>query len=135
MRGGRLETDSKKPFGFELIVDLCECRNIPCTREFLTEFFKDLCERINMERADLHFWDYDGYPEEYDAAEDHLKGISAVQFIMTSSIVVHTLDVPRAVYLNVFSCRPFDPKTVEEFCALHFGGRVAQRRAMERGPG
>ena len=125
--------DGKNPFGFELILDLCECRNIPCTREFLTEFFKDLCERINMERADLHFWDYDGYPEEYAAAPDHLKGISAVQFIMTSTIVVHTIDVPRSAYVNIFSCKPFDIAKTEAFCVERFGGRVTQRHAMERG--
>ncbi len=79
-----------------------------------------------MVRGPLHFWDYQcdecGYfdKEDYDKAEDHVKGISAIQFIQTSSIVIHTLDVLKAVYLNVFSCKLFDPNVVANYSNIFF---------------
>jgi len=38
-----------------------------------------------------------------------------VCFILTSSVVIHTLDDLRAVYVNIFSCREFDPAVTTRF--------------------
>ena len=39
-------------------------------------------------------------------------GISGVQLIETSAIVIHTNDAHRDMYLDVFSCKSFEEKTV-----------------------
>lgn len=85
-----------------------------------------------MECEDLHFWDYEE-PDEKAAAPPHLRGTSAVQFIKTSSIVVHTLDQLRAFYLDLFSCREFDPALVESLTVEYFGGHVEQMTFFSRG--
>lgn len=121
-----------KDFGTEVILDLHECSTDKFTREGLTEYFVQLCKLLDMERCDLHFWDYEDKPEEYEKAPDHLKGISAIQFISTSNITVHTLDVLKRVYLNIFSCREFDSQAVHEFSAKFFGGQTVTCHAIKR---
>lgn len=126
--------DSRRsvPYGKELILDLHNCQCGRVTRNQLWIFFRDLCELISMEREDLHFWDYVGRDDEYCEAPTHLKGTSAVQFIKTSNITIHTLDEMRRVYLNVFSCKPFEPDAVVVFARSFFSGVVIQRIFIDR---
>ena len=111
-------------YGKELILDLYKCNYALFNRRELKRYFKELCKLINVERGDLHFWDYNEEPEEYIKAPDHLKGTSAVQFIMTSTIVVHTLDVYGEVYINIFSCDDFDVDVARVFSESFFCGEV-----------
>lgn len=110
-------------YGKELVIDLHGCDSDMFTRAKLTTFFELLCEKIDMHRADLHFWDYESR-EERDAAPPHLAGISAVQFIETSNVTIHALYKLRAVYLNVFSCKDFNHELVIDFALGYFGGKV-----------
>ena len=41
--------------------------------------------------------------------DDELEGWSAMQFIETSSITIHADEVFGRCFIDVFSCRPFDP--------------------------
>ncbi len=107
-------------YGKELILDLHECDASKFTREGLESFFEELCELIDMERCDLHFWDDVGVPIEEQQSDPKTKGTSAVQFILTSTIVIHTLDLLKTVYINVFSCKEFDAAEAEKFTAAWF---------------
>ena len=93
---------------------------------------KAICEAIDMQREDLHFWDYDGVPEEELPNEAHLLGTSAVQFITTSNIVIHTLDKLQAVYVNVFSCKAYDRQVAEKITKEWFGAKECTARFIER---
>lgn len=119
-------------YGKELILDLHNCDVKTFTRKSIKEYFKQLCELIDMERADLYFWDYRGYPEEYEKAEDHLKGRSAVQFIMTSNITIHTLDILGKVFINIFSCKDFSNTRARNFSVGWFKGKVKNSTVVER---
>ena len=121
-----------KTYGKELILDLHDCDPYSFTRKQLTKFFKLLCKELDMERGQLNFWDYKGYPEEKAKAPPHLKGTSAVQFISTSSIVIHTLDTMRRVYLDIFSCKEFDNEKVIRFSTMWFNGRVVKSTVIDR---
>jgi S-adenosylmethionine/arginine decarboxylase-like enzyme len=63
--------------------------------------------------------------------DDELEGWSALQFIETSSITVHADEVFGRCFIDVFSCRPFDPDVAAAIAVEHFGGtpmtRVLQR--------
>ena len=85
------------PYGQELILDLHGCDTSLFNRENLTMFFGLRCERVDMRPEALHFWDDVGLPPEECQTEPHTKGTSAVQFILTSTIVVHTLGGRRTV--------------------------------------
>ena len=119
-------------FGEELILDIKHCDISKFNRASLTKFFVQLCDLIDMDREDLHFWDYDGDDEGYEAAPVHLRGTSAIQFIKTSNITVHTLDVLKTIYLNIFSCKPFNKDTVKEFTEAFFDGKVLNEVFVRR---
>ena len=85
-----------------------------------------------MEKCEVHFWDDVGVNPEEQQTEPHTKGTSAVCFILTSTIVVHTLDLLGVVYVNIFSCKPYDPKVVEEFSRKWFKGSVRSATFIER---
>ena len=115
-----LSTDT---YGQELILDLHECNDEKFTRGEIEQFCTELCELIDMERCDLHFWDDVDVPEEEQQTHPKTKGTSAVQFILTSTIVIHTLDLMKAVYVNIFSCKEFDTDEAAKFTATWFGSK------------
>ena len=91
-----------------------------------------LCDRIDMRRCDLHWWDDVGVAPEEQQTDPHLKGTSAVQFILTSNITIHTLDLLGTVYLNVLSCKAFDAQIAVDAALEYFGGEVVQRLLIVR---
>ena len=118
-------------YGIELVIDLHDCDPATFTRKSIEQYLQELCETIDMERADLHWWDYDD-AEEKEEAPPHLKGTSAVQFIMTSTIVIHTLDDLQRVYLNIFSCKDFNTDEAAQFSASWFNGKIKNSTPIRR---
>lgn len=117
-------------YGKELILDLKKCRR-PFTRQTIDLFMAELCGLLDMDRADLHFWDYDDPQQKADAAP-HLAGTSAVQFITTSNVTIHALDQLAAVYLNIFTCGTMDEQTAENFCRDFWQGEIVNSIVVER---
>lgn len=119
-------------FGKELILDLHECDPQTFTRKCIEEFLETLCHLIDMKRCDLHWWDDYGIPLEEQMTEPHLKGTSAIQFISTSNITIHTLDLMKNVYINIFSCKDFDQSVVADLSQLWFGGKIVNEQLVKR---
>ena len=120
------------PYGIELILDLHDCDPSTFNRKSLDSFFTELCDLINMERCEVHFWDDVGVPLKEQQTLPHTKGTSAVCFILTSTIVVHTLDLLKSVYINIFSCKEFDPKKAEKFTQKWFGAQKCVTHFINR---
>ena len=120
------------PYGWELQLDLQGCDVSLFNRTDIERFFIGLCDKIEMEREDLHFWDYEGVPEEELPTEKHLRGTSAVQFISTSTIVIHTLDLTGNLFVNCFSCKQFKPEVVQDLTEEFFKGKTIKKRFVER---
>lgn len=116
----------KGGYGLELVADLHDCVLSDLSKEKLKEFFIELCDLINMKRhGDPIYWeDYSGIP--------HLHGISAVQFIETSTIVCHPIPMKNAVYLNIFSCREFDTNEALKFCKKFWGAKSDTHTVVAR---
>jgi S-adenosylmethionine/arginine decarboxylase-like enzyme len=53
---------------------------------------------------------------------DQLEGWSALQFIETSSITIHADEVFGRCFVDIFSCRRFDPDAAAAIAVEHFGG-------------
>lgn len=119
-------------YGMELVMDLHDCDHTKFTREGIATFFMELCRRIEMEREAMHFWDYEGYPLDKAEAPAHLKGTTAVQFIKTSNITIHTLDDLGRVYLNIFSCKEFDVSEAVDYATEYFGAGWCGHRTFAR---
>ena len=96
-------TNTNNFWGYHLILD-CHACDVPSiqSRDNVYNFIKNLVRDIDMEPI--------GEPYiEYTAAEFPDKaGFTAVQIIVTSSIVAHFIDSTGDLYLDVFSCKEFD---------------------------
>jgi S-adenosylmethionine/arginine decarboxylase-like enzyme len=81
----------------------------------IREFVVKLCELIEMRRFGetqvVHFGE-----------DEKVAGFSMVQLIETSLISAHFANLTNTVYLDVFSCKPYDPAIVEEFAREYFEG-------------
>lgn len=119
-------------YGKELILDLHDCDSSTFTRESISKFFTTLCSLIDMEACDLHFWDDVGVPEEEQQTDPRTKGTSAIQFILTSNITIHTLDILKRVYLNVFSCKDFEEIAAIDFSIRWFKGTLVNHQVIDR---
>lgn len=113
-------------------MDLHDCDPSKFNRKTLKKYFEELCDLIDMERCKLSWWDDYGLPIEKQQTEPHLKGTSAVQFIKTSNITIHTLDILKRVYLNIFSCKDFDADKAAEFSKGFFQGTIVNEKTIER---
>ena len=96
-------TNTNEFWGYHLILDCSAC-HVPSiqSRENVYNWITGLVRAIDMEPI--------GEPRiEYTAAEFSDKaGFTAIQVIVTSSIVAHFIDSTGDVYIDVFSCKPFD---------------------------
>ena len=119
-------------YGQELIIDLHNCNSARFTRRNIRNYFGQLCDLIDMKREKLCWWDDLHTPVEEKETEPHLVGTSAVQFIKTSSIVIHTLDKLCKVFINIFSCKDFNEKTVIQFSEEWFEGRIVNKKIIRR---
>lgn len=120
-------------YGKELVLDLYDCDVSTFNRRSIKDWLDKLCEQIDMVQEDLYFWDYEDEPEEKASAPTHLVGTSAVQFISTSDIVIHTLNRVSECYINLFTCKEFDVAKVLGFTLKWFGSSKYEYQVIERG--
>lgn len=135
----------KDAFGLELLMDLSGCDVERFNRKDIKRYFVELCKLIDMKRCKLVFWD-DKWTWLWrllffwdrsirPATEVHTKGTTAIQFIITSGITIHTLDLIEVLFIDVFSCKAYDPAVVKRFTEEFFGGKIDKATLIERGTG
>lgn len=104
-------------YGPHLLLDCHGCDVSKFNRKSIRKFMLNLTKGIGMDAEDFYFWDDEDVPEELKRTEVHAKGTSmggvikkqvGVQFIITSSIVIHTIDLLGRIYVDIFSCKLFD---------------------------
>ena len=122
----------QEPYGYELILDLHGCDILTFNRKSLADYFEKLCEAIDMERCELHFWDDAYLPEGQTYNLPHTKGISAVQFIVTSNITIHTLELLEKVFVNIFSCKRFNKEIARRITEEWFNCSNCKETFIER---
>ena len=115
-----MDTNTKQEFeenqcwGLAASVDLHAC-NPQSIRDAdkIKSFVKQLCERIGMKRF--------GECQVVNFGEDErVAGFSMTQLIETSLISGHFANLTNNVYLDVFSCKFFEPADVAEFAKEFF---------------
>ena len=121
----------RKFYGKELMLDIHRCDSGLFTREKLNEFFTKLCIKLDMKVCQINYWDYENEKEK-EEAPPHLAGTTAVCFISTSNITIHTLDKTKRIYLNIFSCKWFETKPAIEFSIDFFKGKLAKAKVVNR---
>ncbi|MBF0111196.1 MAG: S-adenosylmethionine decarboxylase [Desulfamplus sp.] len=82
---------------------------------YIKQFVKELCDLIEMKRFGetqvVHFGE-----------DEKVAGFSMVQLIETSLISAHFANLTNTTYLDVFSCKPYDPEVVKNFAQGYFEG-------------
>jgi S-adenosylmethionine/arginine decarboxylase-like enzyme len=114
------------PWGWHLVLNLYECSPERIrSAEVIREFVIELCERIEMRRF--------GEPTIVNFGDDpRVSGYSLVQLIETSNICAHFADDSNAAYLDIFSCKKFDPELAAQFCIETFQARKSAGTFISR---
>lgn len=121
-----------KNYGKELIMDLHHCNPKKFNRKDIKKYFDGLCKLIGMKQCKLEYWDDYRIPKKDKQILPHTKGTSAIQFILTSSIVIHTLDILENVYINIFSCKGFNATIAKKFTKEFFEGKIVSCHIIKR---
>lgn len=108
-------------WGLEASVDLYGCdAELIRNAEKIRRFVEILCDDvIKMKRFGdcqiTHFGE-----------DERVAGFTMVQLIETSNVTAHFANATNAVYLNVFSCKGFDPIAVEKYAKKFFHAKDSQ---------
>jgi len=116
-----------RTWGKHLVLDAAGCspKMIGCPI-VIKNFTTDLVRRIDMKAY--------GDPQIVMFGTGNKKGYTLIQLIETSNIAAHFVEENNSMYLDVFSCKDFDPTIVKEtvreyFDAQRFSSRVFLRQA------
>lgn len=113
-------------FGKELILDLHHCDSETFSKTSIANWFRAICEATKMKAVRQEWW------EEYGNEEPHLNGVTGVQFISTSSIVVHACPDLNEIHINIFTCKDFDAEVAKKLTVEWFKGEVAAEYLLDR---
>jgi S-adenosylmethionine/arginine decarboxylase-like enzyme len=100
----RIMHEGKPHYGQHVMVTALGCNDAILSIEKMYEFLQTMADDIDMVRY--------GPPIVARFGGGIETGLSGVQLIETSAIMFHTNDAHRDMYLDVFSCKPFEEATV-----------------------
>ena len=103
-------------WGIASAIDIYDCNPQKIRNaDFIRRFVIELCDLIEMKRFGetqvVHFGE-----------DDRVAGFSMLQLIETSLISGHFANLTNAIYLDVFSCKAYDPEVVRNFSQSYFDG-------------
>lgn len=106
-------------WGLSTTIDLHACRpDLIRDAEKIKEFTIRLCEHLKVKRFGecivVHFGE-----------SEAIEGFSLVQLIETSLISGHFANLTNNAYIDIFSCRYYDPEIAVEFCKTYFDAVTA----------
>jgi S-adenosylmethionine decarboxylase len=100
-------------WGYHLILDCasCDAESIQ-SAERIRNFAKHLVKEIDMIAY--------GQPTVVHFGSGNKAGYTLVQLIETSNICAHFVEETNDIYLDVFSCKPFEIADVKNIVNLYF---------------
>lgn len=105
-----------KAWGLCTAVDLQDCNpDLIRNADHIKRYVVELCQLIGMTRF--------GECQVVDFGEGRVGGYSMVQLISTSLISGHFANDTNSAYLDIFSCKGYNPEIVEAFSKDFFGAR------------
>jgi S-adenosylmethionine/arginine decarboxylase-like enzyme len=111
-------------WGYHLILDCRGCNDNIDDEVEIEDFVKDLVKRIDMVAHGDPIIKYFG--------AGNKAGYSLVQLITTSSITAHFVTESKHIYLDVFSCKPFDINEVQNCVREYFGAQNIKPTFLKR---
>ena len=113
-----------KQWGKSISIDLFDCDISLFTPKDLKRYIQEIIKVVDMVAHGECHVDRFGIGE--------LEGYSAMQFIETSSITVHTDDPGKRVFIDIFSCKDFDSKKAELFSKAFYKAKYAKAVTLIR---
>jgi S-adenosylmethionine/arginine decarboxylase-like enzyme len=112
-------------WGYHLILDSSGCDHEAITSyDTIYAFTKELVQEIDMVAY--------GEPQIVNFGSGNKAGYSLVQLIETSNICAHFVNEYDHVYLDVFSCKTFDPEIVIKLVQKYFRAQSYNTAFLER---
>ena len=113
-------------WGVSSCIDLYECDLCLMQDEIaIKRFVRELCDLIKMRRF--------GETQVMRFGDDpRVTGFSMTQLIETSLISAHFADNSCAIYLDVFSCAPYDSNEAAAFAARFFKAQRCNVQVVRR---
>lgn len=110
----RAQYESKDHWGIATSIDAYECEpTLIRSDEMIKLFVEKLCDRIEMKRFGkcqvVHFGE-----------DEKVAGFSFTQLIETSLVSGHFRNQTDSAYIDVFSCKYYDPRKVADFVKSFF---------------
>jgi len=106
--------ECQEQWGYHMTVDGKGANNGIHNESVIRAFVADLIERIGMVAwGPCHV-------QFFDTSNLNLRGYSAVQLITTSSFTAHFVEHDNTFYIDVFSCKEFDPDCVKATITEYF---------------
>ncbi len=103
-------------WGLSTSVDIYDCDPAAIRdADRIKDFVRQLCDRLDMKRfGECHVVSF--------GEEERVAGFSMTQLIETSLVSGHFANAANSAYLDIFSCKFFEPKVMAEFATAFFGG-------------
>ena len=116
----------QRPWGQHLIIYAFDCDPKALrSRPMIAEFSKSLVNAIDM----VAF----GPPRIVHFGSGHTKGYTLVQLIETSNITAHFAEDSNSIFLDVFSCKPFNKEIALRVFRDYFNPSHMKTRFLNRG--
>jgi S-adenosylmethionine decarboxylase len=116
----------KEPWGISSSIDLYDCDpKIIRSEKKIKYFVKKLCELIEMKR-------FGETQVVYFGEDEKVAGFSMTQLIETSLISGHFANKTNTAYLDVFSCKKYNPDTVAIFAQDFFEASLYKMKVTRR---
>jgi S-adenosylmethionine/arginine decarboxylase-like enzyme len=126
------ENQDKESYGQEIIIDLEDVPDEMFTEENVKKFLLALCDEIKMKHDTRGPITWGTHSDENEPGPIKSDGISGVLFIETSSITIHAIDLLNKIFVNCFSCAPFDSFAVITFTRDFWNGKVVNHKYITR---
>ena len=118
---------NKKCWGLSASIDLCGCDPVMIkTPEEIKRFVIELCDEIKMKRHG------DVLLDRFGDGVLVSEGYSFMQFIETSSITAHFDEPQSKAFIDIFSCKYFEPEIAADFCKKFFKAESCKANVLLR---
>ena len=114
------------PWGLLTSLDLYQCN--PSTirsAEKIRQYIFELCDLIQMRR-------YGECQVVYFGEDERVQGYSVVQLIETSLISGHFANLTNAAYIDIFSCKSYEPEEAVRFTQDYFEATSVEIHTVKR---
>jgi len=116
----------KTIWGFHTVLNLSKCSpKLIRSQKNIINYSDLLVKRIDM----VAF----GRPQVVHFGEGDKAGFTLVQLIQTSNIMGHFAEESNSAYIDVFSCKKYDPKIVEQITKEFFQPDNIETITIQRG--